>query len=79
MRKHVEQIGDLQAGIAMDEMHHPVMGAAEPERLEFMVGVADEVAVGEEQQLDDVPAKFARARGRRRAVGPLRIGVAGGP
>ena len=57
--QHVEQIGDLQAGIAVDEMHDAVMRAAEPERLQLMVGVADEIAVGEEQQLDDIPAQFA--------------------
>ena len=61
--QHVQQIGDLQPGIAVDEMHHPVMGAAEPERLQLMIGVADEIAIGEEQQLDDVPAQIA---GRRR-------------
>ena len=37
-------------------MHHPVMRPPEPERLELMVGIADEVAIGEEQQLDDIPA-----------------------
>ena len=59
--QHVQQIGDLEAGIAVDEMHHPVMGPAEPERLQLMVGVADEIAIGEEQQLDDVPAQIAGA------------------
>ena len=68
--QHVQQIGDLEAGIAVDEMHHPVMGAAEPERLELVVGIADEIAVGEEQQLDDIPAQFARPRGRGRARRP---------
>jgi hypothetical protein len=53
------------------------MGAAEPERLELMVGIADEVAIGEEQQLDDIPAQFAGTG--RRGVAPLRIGVAGCP
>jgi hypothetical protein len=69
----VQQIGDFQAGIAMHEMHDTMMGAAEAEHLELMVGVADEVAIGEEQQLDDIPAQFARPRGRRRNRGPLRI------
>jgi hypothetical protein len=40
-------------------MHHPVVGPAEPERLEFMVGVADKIPVGEKQQLDNVPAQVA--------------------
>ena len=41
-------------------MQHPVMRAAEPEGLQLLIGVADEIAVGEEQQLDDVPAQIAR-------------------
>ena len=61
----VEQVGDLQAGIAVDEMHHPVMRPAEAERLQLMVGVADEIAIGKEQQLDDIPAQIARRAGRR--------------
>jgi hypothetical protein len=39
----------------MDKMHHPVMRPAEPEGFQLMVGVAHEIAVGEEQQLDDIP------------------------
>ena len=70
----VEQVGDLQSGIAVDEMHHPVMGAAEAEGLQLMVGVADEIAVGEEQQLDDIPAQSAGPRGRGARVGRPRIG-----
>ena len=58
----VEQVGDLHAGIAVDEMQHPVMGAAEAELGEHLVGVADEIAVGEEQQLDDVPDRLRRRR-----------------
>ena len=61
--QHVQQVGDLQPGIAVDEMHHPVMRPAEPEGLQLVVGVADEIAVGEEQQLDDIPAQIAARRG----------------
>jgi hypothetical protein len=61
----------------VDEMQHPVMGPAEPENLQFVVGVADEIAVGEEQQLDDVPAQTRLPRGRRRLSGRLRIRIAG--
>ena len=77
--QHVQQVGDLQAGIAVDEMQHPVMRPAEPERLELMVGVADEIAVGEEQQLDDIPAQIGRLPSRRiaRRLSP-RIGVGRG-
>ena len=60
----IEQVGDLQARIAMDEMHHPVMGAAEAKGFQFMVGIADKVAVGEEQQFNDIPAQIGLARGR---------------
>src|SRR6185312_384752 len=73
--QHVQQVGDLEAGIAVDEMHHPVMGAAEPESLELVVGIADEVAVGEEQQFNDVPAQFAGPQGRGSTGGALRIGA----
>ena len=74
--QHVQQVGDLQAGIAVDEMHHPVMGAAEAERLQLVVGVADEIAIGEEQQLDDVPAQFAGRPGTEPSAAP-RIGGRG--
>ncbi len=52
-------------------MHHPVMRPAEAEGLQFMVGVAHEIAVGEEQQLDDIPAQIAVARGEGRASAAL--------
>jgi hypothetical protein len=38
-------------------MHHPVMRPAEPEGFQLMVGIADEVAIGEEQQLNDIQRK----------------------
>jgi hypothetical protein len=40
-----------------------------------MVGIAHEVTVGEEQQLDDIPAQIARAWGRRLGVGATRSGL----
>ncbi len=73
--QHVQEIGHLQAGIAVDEMQHPVMRPAEPERLQFMVGVADEIPVGEKQQLDDIPAQIAGPRGGGPRFGRPRIGV----
>ncbi len=54
--QHVQQIGHLQAGITVDEMHDTVMRPSKPESLELMISVTDEIAVGEEQQLDDIPA-----------------------
>ena len=74
--QHLEQIGDFQSGIAIDEMQHPMMRPAEAEGLELMVGVADEVAIGEEQEFDDVPAQVGRRRnGSVRLASP---GVGGG-
>ena len=69
----VEQVGNLDAGIAVDEMQHPVMGAAEAELFEHVVGIAHEVAVGEEQELDHVPDRLIGGprRGIRRARGPI--------
>src|SRR6516164_636889 len=59
-------------------MHHAVMGAAEAEGFELMVGVADEIAVGEEQQFDDIPAQIALARGWRARVRSSRISACHG-
>ena len=36
-------------------MHHPVMGPPEAELGQHVVGIPDEVPIGEEQELDDVP------------------------
>ena len=65
----LEQVGDLHAGIAVDEMQHPVMGAAEAELGQHLVRVADEIAIGEKQQLDDVPDRLGRAPRVARALG----------
>ena len=40
--------------MAVDEMQHAVMRAAEAEIGEDGIGVAGEIAIGEEQQLDEV-------------------------
>src|SRR6478752_5195825 len=55
----VEEVGDLEPGIAIDKVHDAMMGAAEAERLQLLVGIADEIAIGEEQQFDDIPAQIA--------------------
>src|SRR5262245_44471722 len=57
----VEQLRNLHAGIAVDEMQHPVMSAPEIEFRQHVVGIADEVAIGEEQELDDVPDRLVPA------------------
>ena len=59
--ENVEQLGNLHAGIAIDEMQHAVVRAPEAEFREHVVGIAGEIAIGEEQQLDHVPGGLARA------------------
>jgi len=56
----IEQVRNFHAGIAVDEMQHAVMGAAEAELGQNLVGIADEVAIGEEQELDEVEIGLAR-------------------
>ena len=73
----LQQVGDLHAGIAVDEMQHPVMGAAEGELAEHLVRVADEIAIGEKQQFDDVPDRL-RGRRRRRGASHRALGKGGG-
>src|SRR5690348_441860 len=68
----VEQVGDLHARIAVDEVQHAVMGAAEAELRQHLVRIADEVAIGEEQKLDDVPDGLS---GRSRPLGGVAWGV----
>ena len=55
----IEQVGDLHAGVAVDEMQHPVVRAAEAELLQHVVGIGHEVPVGKEQKLDQVPDRLA--------------------
>ena len=60
----VEKLGDVRPGLAVDEVQHAVMRPPEAVVGEDPVGVADEVAIGEEQQLDEV---VGRLLGERRA------------
>jgi len=55
-----QQVRNLDAGIAVDEVEHPMMGAAEAEFSEHVVGVTDKVAVSEEQEFDNVPDRLVR-------------------
>ena len=74
----IEQLGDLHARIAVDEMQHAVVRAAEAELGQHLVGIADEVAIGEEQELDEVPARLAvpaRQLGRLAAARRLACSV----
>ena len=63
----LEQIRNLHAGVAVDEMQHPMMGAPETKFQKHLVGVADEVTVGKKQQFDDVPNGLRRRSARRTA------------
>ena len=47
--ENIEQVRHLHAGVARYEMHHAVMGAAEAEFRQRVVGIAHKVAIGEEQ------------------------------
>ena len=51
--EHVEQVGDCETRMAIDEMQHAVMRPAEAEILEDRVGVTGEIAIGEEQELGE--------------------------
>src|SRR5476651_840561 len=64
----LEQVSDLHAGVAVDEMQHPVMGAPKGELGKHFVRIADEIAIGEKQQLDDVPDRLGRRGGRDRTL-----------
>jgi hypothetical protein len=59
-------------------MHHPVVRPAEAEHFQLVIGVADEIAIGKEQQFDDIPAQFSGLRRRRSAFDRPRIGAGRG-
>ncbi len=50
----IQKIGDTQARVPVDEMQHPVMGAAEANLRQDRIRIADEIAIGEEQQFDQI-------------------------
>src|SRR5204863_155280 len=51
--QNLQQVGDAKAGMAIDEMQHAVMRASETELGQRRIRLPGEVAVGEEQQLDE--------------------------
>src|SRR5262249_23308269 len=57
----VEKVGNLHAGIAIDEVQDAMMRAPEAEAGERLVGIADEIPVGEKQELDQVPDRLLQA------------------
>src|SRR5262249_4315769 len=56
----LEQVRNLHAGVAVDEMQHPVMGAPETKLQKHFVGVTDEITIGKKQELNDVPNGLCR-------------------
>src|SRR5262249_31166905 len=80
----VEQVCNLHARVAVDKMQHAMVRAAKSKLLQHLVGVADEVAIGEEQEFDEVPDRLRRlgtCRLRRgaRPAGCRHAGVSHGP
>jgi hypothetical protein len=57
----VEQVGDFDAGIAIDEVQHPMVRAAEAKLYQHFIRIADEIAIGEEQKLDQIPIRLLTA------------------
>jgi len=51
----LKQVGNLYARIAVDEMKHAMVRATEAQLEKHFVRIADEIAVGKKQKLDDVP------------------------
>src|SRR4029077_4765200 len=70
--QNVEQLSDFHTRVAINEMQHAMVRAAKAELVQKLIGVADEVAVGKEQKLDEIPIGLARigALGHRRG-GPV--------
>jgi hypothetical protein len=61
-----QEIGDAHARIAVNEIQHAVMGAPETDFGEDAIGLADEVAIGQEEGFDE-PERVST-----RGVKPLR-------
>src|SRR5262245_26369114 len=60
--ENVQELRNLHAGIAVHEMQNAMVGASKGKLCQDIVGIAGKVAVGKEQQLDDVPDQFAACR-----------------
>ena len=73
--ENAEQLGDLHAGIAIDEVQHAVMSAPEAELRQDLVGVADEIAIGKEEQLDQIPERLRLVPDFARPDGDVQIYV----
>ena len=60
------QIGDPQSRVAIDEMQHTVMGAAEANLSQNRIWFGNELAIGEKQQFHHRDQPLVDAAGRRR-------------
>ena len=56
----VEQLRHGETGIAIDEMQDAMMRTPEAVAVEKLVGVGDEVPIGEEEELDEVVERLGR-------------------
>ena len=65
----LQEICHLHTRMPCHEMQNAVVGTAEAECGQCLVGIPDEIAVGEKQELDQIPDGFAAATGRRRFCG----------
>jgi len=52
--KDVEQVGDAQPGVTRNKVYDPMMCPAIAEIREQFIGVAGEITIGKEQQLDEL-------------------------
>src|SRR5690554_6870715 len=52
--QNVEQIGHRHTRAQIDEIDHPVMGAAESLHFEKGIGIAHEIAIGKKEQSHDI-------------------------
>ncbi|MCY1240763.1 hypothetical protein D9M72_536250 [compost metagenome] len=52
--QRVQEVGDGHAGLAVDEMDDPVMRPPKAALFEDRIRVGGEVAIGKEEQLDDL-------------------------
>ena len=66
--ENVEQLRHRHAGIAADEMHDAMMRAPEAEFGQDGVGIGDEIAIGEEQQLDQADDVLVALASRLREI-----------
>jgi len=63
----VEKIGDPDSRVTANEVDDPVVGAAKAEVGQDFIRIGDEIAIGEEQQFDQLDHLAIIRRGRRLA------------